>query len=108
MKKRILICVLVLNIAFAFVGCSGKNERQAQTRDDGIFQPEMRRFLGYLGQQGFLNKLFSRNDTQISHKVDVVKELIESIKYLCKTKTGALIVLKKDLSQNTYAEVGTQ
>ena len=25
-----------------------------------IFQPEMRRFLGYLGQQGFINKLFSK------------------------------------------------
>ena len=73
-----------------------------------IFQPEMRRFLGYLGQQGFINKLFSKNDTRISHKVDVVKELLEAIKYLCKTKTGALIVLKKEFSQNTYVEVGTK
>ena len=73
-----------------------------------IFQPEMRRFLGYLGQQGFINKLFSKNDISVSHKVDVVKELIESIKYLCKTKTGALIVLKKEFSQNTYVEVGTK
>ena len=73
-----------------------------------IFQPEMRRFWGYLGQQGFINKLFSKNDTRISHKVDVVKELLEAIKYLCKTKTGALIVLKKEFSQNTYVEVGTK
>ncbi len=73
-----------------------------------IFQPEMRRFLGYLGQQGFINKLFSKNDISVSHKVDVLKELIESIKYLCKTKTGALIVLKKEFSQNTYVEVGTK
>ena len=36
MKKRILICVLILNIAFTFAGCSGKNERQAQIRDEGI------------------------------------------------------------------------
>ena len=73
-----------------------------------IFQPEMRRFLGYLGQQGFINKLFSKNDISVSHKVDVVKELLEAIKYLCKTKTGALIVLKKEFSQNTYVEVGTK
>ena len=73
-----------------------------------IFQPEMRRFLGYLGQQGFINKLFSKNDMKVSHKVDIVKELIEAIKYLCKTKTGALIVLKKEFSQNTYVEVGTK
>lgn len=73
-----------------------------------IFQPEMRRFLGYLGQEGFLHKLFTKNAPMISRKVDVVKELIESIKYFCKTKTGALIVLKKEFSQNTYVEVGTK
>lgn len=73
-----------------------------------IFQPEMRRFLGYLGQQGFLHKLFDKNETVTSHKVDVVKELIEAIKYLCKTKTGALIVLKKEYIQNSYIEVGTR
>ena len=73
-----------------------------------IFQPEIRRFLGYLGQQGFIHRLFSKNDLTNSHKVDVIKELIESVKYLCKTKTGALIVLKKEFSQNTYVEVGTK
>lgn len=73
-----------------------------------IFQPEMRRFLGYLGQEGFLHKLFTKDTLITSHKVDIVKELIETIKYLCKTKTGALIVLKKEYSENTYVEVGTK
>ena len=75
-----------------------------------IFQPELRRFLGYLGQPGFIKRTFftcgsykeaSEND------IDVVKEIIESVKYLTKTKTGALIVFKKAMSSMAYSEVGT-
>lgn len=73
-----------------------------------IFQPELRRFLGFLGQVDFVSKIFSsnnlRNNTQ---KIDVVKELIESVKYLSKSHTGALIVFQNDLS-NTYYDVGTK
>lgn len=75
-----------------------------------IFQPELRRFLGYLGQPGFLKRTFftcgsykeaSEND------IDVIKEVIEAVKYLTKTKTGALIVFKKALSTIIYSDVGT-
>ena len=76
-----------------------------------IFQPELRRFLGYLGQPGFIKRTFfsggtykeaSENDT------DVLKEIIEAIKYLTKSKTGALIVFKKAMSTMAYSEVGTE
>lgn len=75
-----------------------------------IFQPELRRFLGYLGQPGFLSKTFfgngvrePKNDDQ---KIDVIKELIESVKYLTKSKTGALIVLQSEFAPISYSEVG--
>ncbi len=75
-----------------------------------IFQPELRRFLSYLGQPGFLSKTFfgvSAHNTQAEDdKIDVIKELIESVKYLTKTKTGALIVLQNELSPSVYSEVG--
>lgn len=71
-----------------------------------IFQPELRRFLGFLGQFGFISKLFS-SDKKHDKKIDVVKELIESVKYLSKSHTGALIVFQSDLS-NTYYDVGTR
>lgn len=60
-----------------------------------IFQPEMRRFLGYIGQNDFIvNMLFNKNKTSSgTNEINVVKELIETIKYLARTKTGALIVL---------------
>ncbi len=75
-----------------------------------IFQPELRRFLGYLGQPGFIRKVFLTGGTykEASEKdVDVIKEIIEAVKYLTKTKTGALIVFKKAMTTLAYSEVGT-
>ena len=73
-----------------------------------IFQPELRRFLGFLGQVDFVSKIFSSNSAKNNNKkIDVVKELIESVKFLSKSHTGALIVFQSDLS-NTYYDVGTR
>ena len=73
-----------------------------------IFQPELRRFLGFLGQVDIVAKLFTSNNKQIkSKKIDILKELIESVKYLSKSHTGALIVFQSDL-RNTYYDVGTK
>lgn len=77
-----------------------------------IFQPELRRFLGYLGQPGFLSKtFFGKNSQSLNAKdesVDVIKELIEAVKYFTKTRTGALIVLQTGLNTGTYSGVGTK
>jgi len=72
-----------------------------------IFQPELRRFLGYLGQVDFFKRIFD-NDKKKEHNksIDVIKEIIEAVKYLSKSHTGALIVFQNDLS-NTYHDVGT-
>ena len=71
-----------------------------------IFQPELRRFLGFLGQVDFVTKIFNQNN-KTEQKIDVVKELVESAKYLSKSHTGALIVFQSDL-RNTYSDVGTK
>ena len=74
-----------------------------------IFQPEIRKFLGYLGQSNiFKNSFFSKRDTKHIEKINVIKELIEAVKYLSKTHTGALMVLERDDSVHTYSDVGTQ
>jgi len=72
-----------------------------------IFQPELRRFLGYLGQISFFQRFFedSKKDEN-NRSIDVIKEIIEAVKYLSKSHTGALIVFQNDLS-NTYHDVGT-
>lgn len=74
-----------------------------------IFQPELRRFLGYLGQPGFISKaILGVNTHKSNEKIDVVKEVIESIKYLSKSRTGALIVFQKEISASSYFDVGTK
>ena len=75
-----------------------------------IFQPELRRFLGYLGQPGFIKRTFFSGGTYrqaTENDIDVIKEVLEAVKYLTKTKTGALIVFKKAMSSMAYSEVGT-
>lgn len=71
-----------------------------------IFQPELRKFLGFLGQVDFVTRIFNSNNKS-EPKIDVVKELVESAKYLSKSHTGALIVFQSDL-RNTYSDVGTR
>ncbi len=71
-----------------------------------IFQPELRRFLGFLGQVDFINKLFDNSKNAGDKSIDVVKEVVETVKYCSKSHTGALIVFQSDLS-NTYYDVGT-
>ncbi len=74
-----------------------------------IFQPELRRFLGYIGQGNLFEKLFGNGVDFINEKrVDIAQELIETIKYLSKSKTGGLIVLQKDISSLTQSDVGVK
>lgn len=74
-----------------------------------IFQPELRRFLGYIGQGNLFERLFMNNSEQIgAKKSDVAKELIETIKYLSKSKTGGLIVLQKDVTSLAQSDVGVK
>lgn len=75
-----------------------------------IFQPEIRRFLGYLGQSNFFHAHFNlrRKNLKDEQRVNVIKELIETVKYLSKTRTGALMVLEREDDVNTYSDVGTQ
>lgn len=72
-----------------------------------VFQPELRRFLGYLGQIDFFKRFIENDDLDKSNQpIDVIKEIVEAVKYLSKSHTGALIVFQNDLS-NTYHDVGT-
>ncbi len=74
-----------------------------------IFQPELRRFLGYLGQPGFISKTLWKTQTSCGcEKTDVIKEVIEAVKYLSKSRTGALIVFQKEISASSYFDVGTK
>lgn len=73
-----------------------------------IFQPELRRFLGYLGQPGFIHKTFFAPPKEEVNDVNFTKELSDAIKYLSKSKIGALIVFQDDEDMGTYSEIGTK
>ena len=75
-----------------------------------IFQPELRKFLGYIGQGNLFEKIFLNSEGNFTNekKIDVAKELIETIKYLSKSKTGGLIVLQKDVNPLTHSDVGVK
>lgn len=72
-----------------------------------IFQPELRRFLGYLGQGGFWAK-YLKKTTSVEKNFNLVHEIIEAVKYLKKSRTGALMVLQKDVDETSYPDVGTR
>lgn len=71
-----------------------------------VFQPELRRFLSYIGQVHFFNKKTVVPTNK--NKIDVVKEVIEAVKYLKKSRMGALIVFQPHLNDTTFSDVGTQ
>ena len=76
-----------------------------------IFQPELRRLLGYLGQPGIISRLFFEQGFHPSREnkdINVVKEVLEAIKYLSKTHTGALIVFQKQFCETGFSDVGTK
>ena len=73
-----------------------------------IFQPEIRKFLGYLGQSNFFHNHLKKRSLKDVQKVNVIRELIETVKYLSKTRTGALMVLERADDVNSYSDVGTQ
>jgi len=73
-----------------------------------IFQPELRRMLMMLGQgELFGFQVFSGGvkDTNAGY---LVHELVEAVRYLSKSRHGALIVLEaENATRSDYLEVGT-
>ncbi len=72
-----------------------------------IFQPELRRFLGYLGQRGFFTKTSIVAEIESDVK-EVVEELLQAVKHLSKSHTGALIVFQNTEGMESTLEVGTK
>lgn len=70
-----------------------------------IFQPELRRALEQLGTNK-LTKFFGiEKDLQIKNKEDIYKILI-AVNELAQTKTGALIVLERDIKLQDIIDTG--
>lgn len=74
-----------------------------------IFQPELRRFLGYLGQPGIFSKnIFQMENIHSTSDVNEVEEITKAVRHLAKNHIGALMVVQKVQEKNTMFDVGTR
>lgn len=72
-----------------------------------IFYPEFRRALEYLGRSKFsLSGRFSSDRSGTSKQA--VSEICEAVKQLAADKTGALIVIEREIALGDIAETGTK
>jgi len=70
-----------------------------------IFQPELRRLLSYLGQRGFINKHVINPDGE-TEIYKIVDDIVNAVKHLSKSHTGALIVFQNSKGVENTTEVG--
>lgn len=69
-----------------------------------IFQPELRRGLEYLGRSKFSNVLSEVDKEEAKY---MVVQLVEAVDSMSASRTGALIVIEREISLNDIAETGT-
>ena len=77
-----------------------------------VFQPEMRKFLEQIGTKNItekfnLSQLFGKNKPVFKYYSDKsITELIKACFAMGEVKTGALIVIERDIPLNEYIETG--
>src|SRR6266480_4054774 len=69
-----------------------------------VFQPELRRALGQIGQLGPLNRLLAPgSEEEVDHIVD---ELVRAALLIAEARHGALIVVERSTGLQDYSETG--
>jgi diadenylate cyclase len=73
-----------------------------------IFQPELRRALESLGRRNFITEFILSEDQDLSLHMNhqSVEEIIIAVEEMSKTKTGALIVIEKDIKLFEHQNTG--
>lgn len=70
-----------------------------------VFQPELRRALEHLGQGKFLSPSVTLDEDEAR---SVVQELAKAVRSLSASKTGALMVIERDMGLNDISVTGIQ
>lgn len=106
-----LALLLVANVASGFVGLRTVN----WILDQGttvllvalpvVFYPELRRALEQLGRGQLFTRLTSLGGEDIERVVDVIAR---AMRLLSETKTGALVVIERDVGLGEYIESGVR
>lgn len=71
-----------------------------------VFQPEFRRALEQLGQNSILSPIFDSKDKSERFSDETIDEIVRATFNLAKAKTGALIVIERDIPLNEYSKTG--
>lgn len=74
-----------------------------------VFQPELRKALEELGRKNFVTNILSFDDTkdkQVRFSDKSIQEIVRATVELAKVKTGALIILEKNISLAEYERTG--
>lgn len=72
-----------------------------------VFQPELRKALEQLGKKNLVSPLLSSaGDKNVLFSDNTMEELVKASYELGKTRTGALIVIERDIKLDDYVETG--
>ncbi|MFN8578388.1 MAG: diadenylate cyclase [Candidatus Sericytochromatia bacterium] len=67
-----------------------------------VFQPELRRFLAHLGQDRIIETIFSKGKDLFNF----INIIVLTAKNLSHKKTGALIIIERNIGLNDFIETG--
>lgn len=71
-----------------------------------VFQPELRAFLARIGETTSFLKIFGAARNEEGFNMKTVEEIVRASFALGRTRTGALIVIEKQISLTEYIETG--
>ena len=71
-----------------------------------LFQPEIRKALEQLGKGNFLDAFVKKNDNEQSISDASVNEIIKAAKFMAEKKTGALIVIEREVPLGDFEQTG--
>lgn len=112
--KGIIVILIFLLIAALFqmntiLWLSGKVVNIAAIALVIIFQPELRNALERLGRKNFLTAFFSfdfQKASTVRFSEKTITEIVKACYEMGKAKTGALIVIERDVMLNEYIRTG--
>lgn len=75
-----------------------------------IFQPELRRALEQLGRKGFMSSLFPLESRGVEQRFSdrTINELVKACFEMGRQRTGALIVIQRDIPLSEYEQTGIE
>ncbi|MFA9464327.1 MAG: diadenylate cyclase CdaA [Velocimicrobium sp.] len=74
-----------------------------------IFQPELRKALEQLGRRNYFSSIIpfdDQKDKNERYSERTISEIVKAVFEMAKTKTGALIVIERDVPLNEYERTG--